>query len=131
MRLSPTRAAAAAHLSPAAVVLLLTGAGAPLVLAGTAAFLGPLAARLALRDPFARRHAAAALRFNVSIAVYTGAIWAALSLLELGPYTVQLVPFLVLGSLLVALNWLLFMAIATYRAATGQPFTYPMTIRGI
>ena len=122
---------ALAHLSAAFVVLAALVAGASLVLAGTLAFLGPLAARVALRDEFARRHAAAALRFNVSVAIYTGATWAALSLVAIGPYTVQLVPFLVLASLLVALNWLLFTAIAVHRAATGQTFTYPMTIRGI
>jgi uncharacterized Tic20 family protein len=123
--------AAVAHLSAAVVVATLLLGGAPLVLAGTAAFIGPLAARLALRDEFARRHAAAALRFNLSVALYTGAIWAAAALIAIGPYTVQVIPFLVLASLLVTLNWVLFTAVAVHRAATGQSFTYPMTIRGI
>jgi uncharacterized Tic20 family protein len=123
------RAAAVAHLSSVvAVAAAVVVAGGPVLWAGAAAFLGPLSARLALRDPFARRHAAAALRFNVSIAVYTAAIGVALALIPTGPYTVQLIPFLIICNLLVALNWLLFTIIAVHRAATGQTFTYPMTI---
>jgi uncharacterized Tic20 family protein len=127
--MSPTRAAAAAHLSAfAAVLLVIAVAGRPVLWAGMAAFLGPLVAGLALRHPFARRHARAALRFNLSVALYTGAVGAGLSLVPTGPYTVQLIPFLIMCNLLVALNWLMFTIIATHRAATGQTFTYPMTI---
>jgi alpha-galactosidase len=60
---SSTRAAAAAHLSSVAVALgVVAAAGRPVLWAGAAAFLGPLAARLALRDAFAaapRRRGAA------------------------------------------------------------------------
>jgi uncharacterized Tic20 family protein len=126
---SSTRAAAAAHLSSVAVALgVVAAAGRPVLWAGGAAFLGPLAARLALRDAFARRHAGAALRFNLSVALYTGAVGAGLALIPTGPYTVQLIPFLVICSLLIALNWLMFTLIAAHRAATGQTFTYPMTL---
>jgi uncharacterized Tic20 family protein len=45
------------------------------------------------------------------------------------PYTVQAVPFLFFCNLLVAFNWLVFSAIGAQRAATGQTFTYPMTLR--
>jgi uncharacterized Tic20 family protein len=127
--MSPTRAAAVAHLSAfVAALVAIAVAGGPVLWAGMVAFLGPLAAGLALRDPFARRHARAALRFNLSVALYTGAIGAGLSLIPTGPYTVQLIPFLIICNLLVALNWLMFTLIAAHRAATGQTFTYPMTI---
>ncbi|MGH2945974.1 MAG: DUF4870 domain-containing protein [Solirubrobacteraceae bacterium] len=127
--MSPTRAATVAHLSSLVAVLAVVAvAGRPVLWAGVAAFLGPLAARLALRDPFARRHAGAALRFNLSVALYVGAVGAGLALIPTGPYTVQLIPFLVMCNLLVALNWLLFTIVAAHRAATGQAFSYPMTI---
>jgi uncharacterized Tic20 family protein len=41
---------------------------------------------------------------------------------------VQFLPFFLFLNLLVALNWLLFSVIAIHRAATGQTFTYPMTL---
>ncbi len=40
----------------------------------------------------------------------------------------QLIPFIIICNLLVALNWPLFTIIAVHRAATGQTSTYPMTI---
>jgi uncharacterized Tic20 family protein len=123
--------AAIAHLSAAAVVGALLVGGAPLLLAGGAAFLGPLTARVALRDPFARRHAAAALGFNVSLVLYLGVIVIGMRLLAGSPYTVQLVPFALFVNLVLALNWLMFTLIGAHRAAAGQTFTYPMTIRGI
>jgi hypothetical protein len=45
------------------------------------------------------------------------------------PYTVQVLPLLFLMNILGAFNWLAFTIIATYRAATGQPLTYPVTLR--
>jgi uncharacterized Tic20 family protein len=41
---------------------------------------------------------------------------------------VQLVPFLLFLNLMLVLNWLMFAAVGMRRAATGQTFTYPMTI---
>jgi uncharacterized Tic20 family protein len=38
-------------------------------------------------------------------------------------------PFLLVVNPLVVFNWLVFTAIATQRAVTGQLFSYPMTIR--
>jgi uncharacterized Tic20 family protein len=126
---SPRVAAAAAHTSSVVVVLALIAAtGRPTLWAGAVAFLGPLAARLALRDAFAQRHAGQALAFNLSVALYTAAIAAALAFVPIGPYTVQLIPFLFICNLLLVLNWLLFTIVAVHRAATGQQFTYPMTI---
>ena len=125
---SPTRAASAAHLSSLAAVVLLTAAGAGLVYAGMAAFLGPLAVRLVARDAFARRHATVALRFNVSIALYLAVIVFGLRVLAGSPYTVQLVPFCLFLTILIAFNWLVFTLIGAQRAGSGQTFTYPMTI---
>jgi uncharacterized Tic20 family protein len=128
---TPTRAAAAAHLSSVAAVILVTAAAGRVVIwAGMLAFLGPLVVRVALgrRDAFVRRHATAALRFNLSVAVYLVAIVVVMRLLAGSPYTVQVVPFLLFLNLLTALNWLMFTAIAAQRAVTGQLFTYPMTI---
>jgi uncharacterized Tic20 family protein len=128
---TPTRAAAAAHLSSVATVIAVTAAaGRVVVWAGMLAFLGPLVVRAVLgrRDEFVRRHAAAALRFNVSVALYLVAIIGSMRLLAGSPYTVQFVPFLLFLNLLTALNWLMFTAIGAQRAVTGQLFTYPMTL---
>jgi uncharacterized Tic20 family protein len=38
------------------------------------------------------------------------------------------VPFLLFVNLMLLLNWLLFALIGMHRAATGQLFTYPMTL---
>jgi uncharacterized protein len=126
-----TRAAVAGHLAAVGAVLAVTATAGPHVWAGMIAFLGPLAALLTVgrRDGFARAHALAALRFNVSVAVYLVAIVAGLRLTATGsPYTVQAVPFLFFCNLLIAFNWLVFTAIGAQRAATGQTFTYPLTL---
>ena len=70
-----------------------------------------------------------ALRFNLSVAIYLGAIVATLRLTAGSPYTVQLVPFLLFLNLLIAFNWLVFAAVGMQRACTGQHFSYPMTLR--
>jgi uncharacterized Tic20 family protein len=103
---SPTRAAVAAHLTP--------------VTAALAAF--------ASHDPFVQAHGRAALRFHVSLAVYFAAIYAALAVTRGSLIAVQLIPFLFFLSLMLTLNWLLFTLVAIHRAATGQTFTYPMSI---
>lgn len=126
------RAAAAAHLSATAVVLLLTAvAGGPSIWIGMAAFLGPLAVLVTLGrgGGFIRRHAVAALAFNVSFAVYLAAILGGVQVTAGSPYTVQAIPFLLFVNMLLGFNWLLFTIIAVHRAGTGQLFTYPMTIR--
>ena len=40
----------------------------------------------------------------------------------------QLVPFLLFLNLMLVLNALLFAVVGIHRAATGQTFTYPMTL---
>jgi uncharacterized Tic20 family protein len=94
------------------------------------AHLTPVTAALALcnRDPFTRSHGRAALRFQLSLAVYFAAIVGALELTRGTLVAVQLVPFLLFVNLILVLNWVLFTVVAVHRAATGQTFTYPMTI---
>ena len=104
---SPTRAAVAAHLTP--------------VTAALAAF--------ASRDEFVRAHGRAALRFHLSLAVYFAAIVGLLELTRGTLVAVQLVPFLLFLNLMLVLNALLFAAVGIHRAANGETFTYPMTLR--
>jgi uncharacterized Tic20 family protein len=103
--LSPTRAAVAAHLTPVTAALAALS-----------------------RDPFARAHGRAALRFHLSVAVYFAAIVGTMHATEGSVVAVQLVPFLLFLNLLLVLNWLMFAAVGMRRAATGQTFTYPMTL---
>jgi len=132
MPVPDTRAAAAAHLSSlAAVIAIIAAAGRPVWWALALAALGPLAAvpACARRGAFARAHAAEALRFNLSLSLYVVAIAAGLRLTTVQTmWTNQLVPFLVLLSALLALNWLMFTLIAARRAGSGQQFTYPLTL---
>jgi uncharacterized Tic20 family protein len=128
------RAAVAAHASSAATVIVVTAAaGRPVIWAGMLAFVGPLAARLAVgaRDPFVRAHADAALAFNLSLAVYLVLIVGGMRLTTGSPYTIQFVPFLLFCNMLLAFNWLVFSAIAAQRAGSGRTFSYPLTLRAI
>jgi uncharacterized Tic20 family protein len=86
-----------------------------------------LAASLS-RDPFTRAHGRAALRFQLSLALYLAAIVLVMNLLEGSIVAVQLVPFLLFLNLVLVLNAVLFAIVAIHRAATGQTFTYPLTI---
>jgi uncharacterized Tic20 family protein len=103
--LTPTRAAVAAHLTP------VTAAAAALS-----------------RDAFVRAHGRAALRFHLSLALYLAAIVGVMHLVEGSLIRVQLVPFLLFVNLMLILNWLLFAVVGIHRAATGQTFTYPLTL---
>jgi uncharacterized Tic20 family protein len=97
---------------------------------GVLAHLTPVTAALALLsgDDFARAHGRAALRFHVSLAIYFAAIVGVLELTRGTIVAAQLVPFLLFVNLVLVLNWLLFAIVAVHRAATGQTFTYPMTL---
>jgi uncharacterized Tic20 family protein len=126
------RGAAAAHLSAVAVAAVAVAvAGEPIIWAGLLAFLGPLAVLLTLgrREEFVYRHAREALWFNGSVALYLGVIAVGLIVTPASPYTLPVVPFLILVNLLIAFNWLVFSAIAAYRAGRGLLMTYPLTIR--
>jgi uncharacterized Tic20 family protein len=130
----PSRAAAASHASAvAAAAAAAVAAGGPEVWNGMLAFAGPLLVLLAAgrHDAFVRAHAVAALRFNLSVALYLGLIVGGLRLTAGSAYTVQVVPFMLFVNMLIAFNWLIFTAIAIQRAATGQLFTYPLTLRKV
>jgi len=103
--LSPTRVAVTAHVTP------VTAAAAALS-----------------RDAFVRAHGRAALRFQLSLALYLAAIVGVMHLASGSLLRVQLVPFLLFLNLMLLLNWVLFALIGMHRAATGQTFTYPMTL---
>ena len=125
------RLAVASHASAVvAAAAAAAAAGGPAIWTGMLAFLGPLLvfAIAARGDPFARPHAVAALRFNLSVAVYLALITGVAQLVPGSAYTVQLVPFLMFLTMLIAFNWLVFTGIGVHRAATGQLFTYPMSL---
>ncbi len=94
------------------------------------AHLTPVTAAAAAlsRDPFVRAHGRAALRFQLSLAVYLAAIVGIMHLTSGSLLRVQLVPFLLFLNLMLLLNWALFAVVGMHRAATGQTFTYPMTL---
>ena len=94
------------------------------------AHLSPVTALLAVTrgDAFTRAHGVAALRFQLSLAVYFATILGALELLRGTVMAVQFVPFLLFLNLALVVNAVLFAIVAIRRAATGQTFTYPMTI---
>jgi uncharacterized Tic20 family protein len=94
------------------------------------AHLTPVTAFIASRssDAFTRAHGRAALRFQLSLALYLAAIVLVMNLLEGSIVAVQFVPFLLFLNLILVLNAVLFAIIAIHRAATGQTFTYPLTI---
>jgi uncharacterized Tic20 family protein len=125
------RAAVAAHMSALAVGAAATAAaGGPALWIGMTTFLGPLAVLLVggRRDAFVRSHASAAVRFNLSVALYLALIVAGVRLTGGSPYTVQFLPFFLFLNMLVGVNWLLFSIIAMHRAGSGRLFTYPMTL---
>jgi uncharacterized Tic20 family protein len=133
MPVSDRRSAAAAHVSSlAAVIIVIAAVGRPVWWALALAALGPLAAVAACahRDAFARAHAAEALRFSLSVALYVTAIAGGLSLTTVhSTWTNQFVPFLMLLFGLLALNWAMLTLIAARRASSGQQFTYPLALR--
>jgi len=90
----------------------------------------PVTALIASRsqDAFTRAHGRAALRFQLSLALYLAAIVLVMNLLEGSIIAVQFVPFLLFLNLVLVLNAVLFAIVAIHRAATGQTFTYPLTI---
>ena len=97
-----------------------------------AAHLTPATAAAAAlsRDAFVRAHGRAALRFQSSLAVYVAAIVGVMHLVSGTLAGVQFVPFLLFLNLMLLLNWLLFALVGMHRAATGQLFTYPLTLPG-
>jgi len=130
MRADPKLAAVAAHMSALAVAVVAAVAGVPAIWIGMTTFLGPPAVLLIAgrRDAFVHAHASAALRFNLSVALYLAVIIVGVRLTSGSPYTVQFLPFFLFLNLLIGFNWFVFTIIAMHRAGTGQLFTYPMTL---
>jgi len=95
-------------------------------------FLAPLLVMLIKGDssPFARRHAVESLNFQISLLIYSivGAVVAfLLAVLTFGVGLVVIVPV----ALVLALAVLAVIVIATVRAANGDVYEYPLTIRFI
>ncbi|MGH8895907.1 MAG: DUF4870 domain-containing protein [Egibacteraceae bacterium] len=86
------------------------------------AFIGPLVVWLIKREehPFIAMHAREALNFNLSVLLY-GFVALLLSLLVIG------LPILI-G---IAIAWLVLTIVATVKAANGEEYRYPLTIRFI
>jgi uncharacterized Tic20 family protein len=121
-----------AHLAPLPIAgLVLLAVGRPVVWTALAVPLGPAAVRWSagLRDALVRSHATEALNFNLSIALYAGAIGGLLSVVGLTPYTAILAPLLLLLLLLVFANWLVLMGLAAVEAGRGARFGYPWILR--
>lgn len=107
--------ALAAHLSP----LLSVWIGLP--------FLGPLLIWLAKRDdhPYVAEQAREALNFNLSVFIYAVAL--VIGSIALSIVLIGLLGFLLLPVLFVA--WLVLGIVAAVKAANGEPYRYPFTIR--
>jgi uncharacterized protein len=96
------------------------------------AFLGPLVVWMIKRDdhPFIEHHAKEALNFNLSLLLY-GAIGAVIAIpLALFTLGIGLIPLILLGVAL-ALAWLVLPIVAAVKAANGEGYRYPVTIRFI
>jgi uncharacterized Tic20 family protein len=89
-------------------------------------FLGPLVIYLIKQDdPFARRHAAEALNFNLSFFLY-----AVILLVAGGILLIVLVGILVWILLLpLGIAWLVLLCLAAVKAGQGEEYRYPLTIR--
>jgi uncharacterized protein len=94
------------------------------------AFVGPLVVWLLKRDehPFIEHHAKEALNFNISFLLYgiVGTVIAVpLGLFTLG---IGLIPLGIAALILVGM-WLIFPILAAIKAANGEGYRYPLTIR--
>jgi uncharacterized Tic20 family protein len=125
---SEIRWAVAAHVSPLWVIASMSMfERRPVAWAAVVAFLGPLVLALLVRDrgDFVDAAMKNALAFALSIGTYSlvavnaiaaGYVWApAAALLEVG----------LLSLVILALNWLVFAALATRAALRGEIFDYP------
>lgn len=111
-----------AHLS--ALVPLLVGV--PLT------FLGPLVLWLLLRErgPLVRDQATEALNFNISWLLWGLVLLIAGAVLSIPTVGIAIFPALVLLAAL-GIAWLVLVIIAAVRAAGGETYRYPLTIRFI
>lgn len=83
-------------------------------------FLGPLVVMVTqgTKSPFVRRHAVEALNFQISMLIY-GIVSAILVLVLVG----------IIGLIAVGLMWLILPIMGTIKAANGEEYRYPLTIR--
>ena len=90
-------------------------------------FVGPLLVYLLKRDddPFVRRHAAEALNFNLSVAIYGVVVGFVLVLLILLVVGLLLLPLVFAA----AIAWLVVVILAALAANRGEEYRYPLTIR--
>jgi uncharacterized protein len=94
------------------------------------AFVGPLVVWLIRKDAdeFSARHAVEALNFNLTLllAIVVGGIAAVpLTLLTVG---LILIPFALLAAA-IGVAWVVLTIVAAVKAADGQDYRYPLTIR--
>lgn len=94
------------------------------------AFLAPLVVMLARgpQSPFVRRHAVESLNFQISMLIYgtVGAIAAVLlTLVTFGLALVVMIP----AALALAVLWIFLVIQASIRAANGEDYRYPFTLR--
>jgi len=94
-----------------------------LALAGVQ-LLAPLIIYLVKKDrsAFIRDHARESLNFQISILIY-GAVLAALF------FTIILIPLVYIGAFALPLFDLVMVIVATIKAASGDPWRYPLCIR--
>jgi uncharacterized protein len=94
------------------------------------AFLGPLVVWLLKREehPFIDHHAKEALNFNLSFLLYGivgGVLAVPIGLLTLG---IGLIPIIIVAAVLL-IAWLILPILAAVKAANGEGYRYPFTIR--
>jgi uncharacterized protein len=94
------------------------------------AFLGPLVVWLLKREehPFIDHHAKEALNFNLSFLLYGvvgGVLAVPIGLLTLG---IGLIPIVIVAAVLL-IAWLILPILAAVKAANGEGYRYPFTIR--
>ncbi len=91
--------------------------------------VGPLVVWLIKRkeDAYVERHAREALNFNISVTIY-GIVLVAAGVVLLF-VVVGLLLFVAAGVLFVV--WLVLTVMAAVKAARGEPYTYPLTLRFI
>ena len=89
-------------------------------LLGGLSFLGPLLVLLIQgnKSPYVRRHAVESLNFQLSLLIYA-LVSAVLILVLVGLFLL----------VVVGLMWLIFPILATIKAANGEEYRYPLTIR--
>ena len=100
--------------------------GTLVAMAVALAFLAPLIVLLVKGNDsaFVRRHSVESLNFQFSVYIYAAAA-TLLVLVTLGVGAIIVVP----AAIVAAVAYLVFIVIATVRAANGEEYRYPLTIR--